>query len=216
MSESLVPASVALDHLLLGTNDLERGIAWMKHTTGVAAMAGGSHPGRATRNALVALQGRQYVEIIAPDPAQPLANLKLPLLALEQPALFHWAATTDDVDGLATRLRARGLQPLGPTDGARARPDGRIVRWRTLSVELSFHGPIQPIPFFIEWAGDSSHPCDDAPRGCTLVAFELQHPDPEGVRETLRIMGIDAGVRLSQDAQLRATLDTPQGRVVLT
>jgi hypothetical protein len=210
------PALAAVDHLLLGTNDLDRGIAWVEQRTGVKAVVGGSHPGRGTRNALVGLGGRQYLEIIAPDPAQPSGNLRRNLRTLAEPRLIAWAAATADLDGLARRIRGRGHQ-AEVQDGSRARPDGRALKWRTLAVQSNLaRADVDPIPFFIEWAPGSIHPSSDSPTGCELAAFEFEHADPTALEAVLAALEIDASVRKAADVRLVAALSTPRGRVVLT
>jgi Glyoxalase-like domain len=86
-----------LDHILLGSNDLEHGIAFVEQHTGVRAAFGGVHPGRGTQNALLSLGERRYFEIIAPDPKQndiqPWAVHQLNIIKeLTTPRLIGWAA----------------------------------------------------------------------------------------------------------------------------
>lgn len=50
VSQTVRPLVTAVDHLLLGTRDLDAGIDWVAQRTGVTAVIGGSHPGRGTHN----------------------------------------------------------------------------------------------------------------------------------------------------------------------
>ena len=100
-SQATRPAADAVDHLLLGTRDLDAGIEWVAKRFGVKAAVGGSHPGRGTRNALIAFRRRRYLEIIAPDPAQPPENLTRDLRALDEPRLIAWASASGDLGALA-------------------------------------------------------------------------------------------------------------------
>jgi Glyoxalase-like domain len=131
-AQTLVSATKAVDHLLLGVPDLDRGIAWVERMTDVKAMIGGSHPGRGTRNALLSLGGRQYLEIIAPDPAQSTFGFQIDLRKLSEPRLVNWAAASTDLDGVAKRASAAGQSVAGPRDGSRQRP--RVTRGRSDSV----------------------------------------------------------------------------------
>lgn len=214
--ETRMPARAALDHLLLGVADLDQGIAWVERLTGVRAVVGGSHPGRGTRNALVSLGERHYLEIIGPDPAQPETPQGARLKALKEPVLIGWAAAAMDLDGIAKRARDAGQPLTGPRDGSRARPDGRMLKWRTLNPSPRFiANGVDPIPFFIEWSADSRHPSEDSPAGCALQAFEIEHPQANDVAQTLDALGIDAVVRENASARLLVTLKTPKGVVTL-
>jgi catechol 2,3-dioxygenase-like lactoylglutathione lyase family enzyme len=210
-------ALASLDHLLLGTSDLDRGIAWFEEKTGVRADVGGAHPGRGTRNALAGLGGRRYLEIIAPDPVQPPENLQMNLRDLRKPRLIRWAALATDIDALATRILEAGGSTAGPRDGSRARPDRQVLTWRTLAVDAGLaDAQVDPIPFFIEWSRGTPHPSEDAPPGCELTGFDFEHPDAKAVETALGALRIDAAVRQAPETRLIATLTTPRGRVVLT
>jgi hypothetical protein len=215
-AEGQVPAVYAIDHLLLGIGDLDRGIAWVEKATRVKAAIGGSHPGIGTRNALLSLGGRRYLEIIAPDPAQSDFKFRIDVRKLSEPRLITWAAGTADIDAIAKRARGAGYEIFGPQEGSRTRPDGKVLKWKTLGVmnDLGMTG-VEPIPFFIQWAADSVHPSQDSPKGCELLALEIEHPKPASVIAILTKLGIDGKVKAGENARLSATLRTPKGRVMV-
>ena len=214
--EALRPVESAVDHLLLGVADLDRGIAWIEEKTGVRAVIGGSHPGVGTRNALISLGDRRYLEIIAPDPAQEEYRSYIDVRSLTEPRIVTWAASAADIEAVAGKAREAGHRLHGPSDGSRARPDGKLLRWRTLDVlaELGRQG-IDPVPFFIQWAADSTHPAEDSPKGCELLSIEIEHPESAAVAELLGGLGVDAAVRQGPDTRIIATLRTPKGEVRL-
>jgi hypothetical protein len=210
--EASGPAVTAADHLLLGVADLDRGIQWVEERTGIRPIPGGSHPGRGTRNALLSLGAKQYLEVIAPDPAQSTYTFQIDIRALKEPRLVTWAAATSDIEAVARSAKAAGRGVFGPTDGSRARPDGRLLRWRSLGVASTLAvGGVEPIPFFIQWAVDAVHPASDSPRGCELKALRIAHPQPAAVVDALSAVGIDADVAAAPEAALYATVSTPKG-----
>jgi catechol 2,3-dioxygenase-like lactoylglutathione lyase family enzyme len=206
----------AVDHVLLGAADLDRAVAWFEARTGVKPVFGGVHPGRGTRNALVSLGGRQYLEIIAPDPAQKAFNFQIDLAKLAAPKVVNWAVASDDVDAAAATAAAAKYAVYGPQEGARMRPDGSMLQWRTVGVLAAFRdAEVDPMPFFIQWGQGVKHPSEDSPGGCRMAAFELRHPKAADLSAALGLFGIKAVVTQADRPTLTAVLDTPKGRVTL-
>lgn len=206
-------APAMLDHILLGCSDLDRGIEFVEKHTGVRAAFGGVHPGRGTRNALLSLGEKHYLEIIALDPQQSGAPDHYGLAKLTEPRLVGWAAHPGDLNEFAARLRESKLAFDGPTPGSRKRPDGRLLQWKTLNLKDDRAGLL---PFFIEWSADTVHPSADSPAGCRIVRFEIATPEPEQLNKTVAILGLDVKIAKAEKAQLRATIAGPKGELVLT
>jgi len=199
-----------LDHILLGSPDLLAGIEFVEKRTGVRASFGGVHPGRGTQNALLSLGERRYLEIIAPDPAQ--RGVKNPIASnlhsLAEPRLVGWAAHPGSVSAFAEKLRAAGITFEGPTPGSRKRPDGQLLKWQIVSLADTASGLL---PFFIEWGQDSVHPSVEAPRGCTLLSFAAETPDPEKLAATLKTLNLDLLMSRGEQPRLHAIISGPRG-----
>ncbi len=202
-----------LDHVLLGCNDLERGIDLVERHLGVRAVFGGVHPGRGTQNALLSLGNRRYLEIIAPDPRQKVLNWHAEITRLTEPRLAGWAVHVSDIESLGSRLRDAGIPFQGPQAGSRKRPDGRMLRWKTLTLTDDRGGLL---PFFIEWGADSVHPSADAPAGCSLERFSAVALDSDGLAGLSALLEVDLLVTTGEKRQLRATFSGRKGEFSVT
>jgi hypothetical protein len=203
-----------VDHLVYAVPDLAAGVADLERRLGVRAASGGQHPGRGTRNALIALGPDSYLEILAPDPAQPApADGRWFGVDPQVPArLAGWAAKGADLPRLAASAAQRGA-PLGPVvAGSRQRPDGVTLKW-TLTDPGQASG-VTVLPFFIDWA-DGPHPAATAPRGPVLESLRAEHPRPDLAREPLAALGIDLPVDRGPRPALVAVLRTVSGVVEL-
>jgi glyoxalase-like protein len=186
---------LGIDHVVLATEDPDATAAELETRLGLAATGGGRHDVLGTFNRLVWF-GDSYLELIGVFDAALAGQswLGRPVLAslAHGGGLVTWAIA---VDGVAEALRwgppDGGL--IGPLDGERRRPDGRVVRWR-------FARPAEPsatAPFLIEHDGsaaewtpperatrsDEQHPFGGRAR---LVGVEVQTASPAGAAGRLR------------------------------
>jgi hypothetical protein len=206
-----------LDHILLGCDDLEHGIDFVEQRTGVRAIFGGVHPGRGTRNALLSLGERRYLEIIAPDPKQErieqfaqkqVAQLK----QLTSPRLIGWAAHPGDLEKFSARLRETGIAFDGPRPGSRQRPDGKLLQWKTLNLKDDKDGLL---PFFIEWSAASLHPSADAPKGCNITHFGAVTPDANQLTRMVNLLTLDLPLSVGKYPALQAIITGPKGALTI-
>ncbi|MFL6261723.1 MAG: VOC family protein [Thermoanaerobaculia bacterium] len=199
-----------LDHVILGINDLQKGIAELERRTGVRAAFGGAHPGRGTQNALISLGGNHYLEILAPNPEEKGGERAEELLGLTSLAPVGWAVRTHDIAALEKSLRGPGVQAGEIRPGARNRPDGTRLAWKT----LDYTSPSSPLlPFFIEWDPAGAHPSTTSPQGCRLTGLFLEDPNPDALREALRAAGVGAKVREGKESRIHFSFACPKGTV---
>jgi hypothetical protein len=150
--------SMAIDHLVVGSPDLDRGIKWITDRLGVAPVFGGVHDGFGTRNALLGL-GDQYLEVLALDPDQagtssPISNQ---VCSLTKPTLLTVAIAKSHLEN--------------PFSMSRVRADGVHLDW-----ELEFTST--PL-FFIDWK-DCPRP-SGLPDGGRITSLAITTPDPSSL-----------------------------------
>ena len=196
-----------IDHLVYATPDVEATAAELAGRLGVRAVAGGRHPGRGTRNVLLGLGPRCYLEIVGPDEdaeAPPGPRWFL-IDELRSARLVGWALRDADLE---TRAAGAALGPI--VSGSRRRPDGQLLSWRFTDPAVRVAGGV--MPFFIDW-GSGPHPADLLPQEIQLAELRLEHPDPAPLNAILGKLGFT--VHAGPSAKLAAVLETPRGPVEL-
>jgi hypothetical protein len=206
--------TVAIDHLILGIDDLERGIAEFESKTGVRPVFGGAHPGRGTHNALASLGDGVYVEILAPNPADtkpgnPTDGLGY-LHKMTTLTPIGWALAASDVADAKRRAEAAGMTVSQVRPGARTLPDGSTLEWVTVGVTAPAHGWA---PFFIQWTNPALQPARTAPGGCTLSSVTLADPNPGPLRSLFDAVGFGMTVAEGTPAKMTIRLQCPKGTV---
>jgi len=164
-----------LDHLMICTSDLGRGVEQYRKL-GFNIQAGGVHPGKGTHNA-IALMEEDYLELLAIlNPAEQRASAKpgtyqhgLERFIAEGGGIRYVIIQSDDLVADVAAMRSRGVDVSDAIDAGRRTPSGLELKWKTAT-----HGPKNPLPIFF-----SQHQ--------TLMAERRKQlpdagPHPNGVR----------------------------------
>jgi hypothetical protein len=208
-----LPAAAAapaahVDHILLGIDDLDRGVQQFEESTGVRPVYGGKHP-RGTHNALVSLGDGTYVEIIAVQKGVAPPDDYTGLAQQHTLTPIGWAVSSKDSAELHSRLKAAGMAVTDPTPGSRTTPAGKTLSWQTFGLKDNF----EEAPFFIVWSAQTAHPSTTSPTGCTLQQWRVAGPHLKPLEQLRSALDLRVEVAQSAATSLRLSLQCPKGSV---
>ncbi|GAA4350813.1 VOC family protein [Angustibacter luteus] len=148
---------------------------------GVQAVDGGVHPRFGTRNMILPLQDRQFVEVVEvlDHPASDKAPFGQAVRArsADGGGWLGWVVAVDDLGPAEERL-GREAAP-----GNRHRPDGVELRWKQIGVKGLIADP--QLPFLVQWEiDDELHPSQAGPTLVQLSCLQIAG-DPNRVTEWL-------------------------------
>lgn len=162
---------LAIDHVILTTDDVRATVRDLRERAGLAAIEGGRHEGHGTGNWLVPL-GDSYLELLTVHDEEEARQSPFGSWVLDRPAhgLSLVCLRTDDADAIAARTGH------DPSPMSRRTPDGAELRWRLVGLEAALSQAA--LPFFIEWdLGDTPHPGrspaphESTPHGITALTW---------------------------------------------
>jgi len=229
-----------IDHLVVAATNLEQGVQWCEAVFGITPALGGEHALFGTHNRLFKIAtpkfSMAYFEIIAinPEAVRPkktttlhphrwfdLDNPELQKSISKEPRLIHFVASTPDIKAARMALRMEGID-RGPVIHAERQTNKGILHWQ-ISVRADgqrlFDGAL---PTLIQWGKPDAteplrlHPRNTLPRsGVTLQSIDITHPSAEKLQAAYASIGLN-GISISEGpANIKATLKTPKGIVVL-
>ncbi|NMR19861.1 VOC family protein [Cellulomonas fimi] len=148
---------------------------------GVDPVDGGVHPRFGTRNVVLPLGDRRYVEVVEvlDHPASDKAPFGQAVRARCEAGggWLGWVVAVDDLAPVEERLARPAVL------GNRHRPDGVELRWRQIGVKGLLADP--QLPYMIQWeVDDDLHPSVGGPADVRLAGLQIAG-DPDRVRDWL-------------------------------
>ena len=180
---------IKIDHVILGINDLEKGMKTFNDQSGVMPKFGGFLPAFGTHNALISLGNNSYLEIIAPQPN--LDPVDSAFGGLEKYAALTpigWALQVEDLQEVVNQLNNNKITHSGIKPGARKTSNRGWLRWHTVFLKNAQKLSINP--FFIKWETDSAHPSLTEPAGCSLNSVEVTKGKHEYLNNIIHAMDV--------------------------
>ncbi len=196
--------ALTFDHLVCAAPNVTAGASLLGGALGIVLTVGGAHQDQGTCNVLFSLGVGRYFELLGPDPAVKLqAPLALRAASLAGVDIWTFAVTTDNVDALAEKARALGLQLRGPKAGSRKTPTGDVLHWKVLFIDSpEFKGLV---PFAIQWL-TTPHPSQTSAQGPLLQSLVVTHPNADALSSLYAALGLDLPVHFGTRSVIVATL----------
>lgn len=201
------PGDDELDHIILGTNNLEKAVEDFAEMTGVKPMSVVSIKGVGTKSARVAFElGATFLEIIGPDPNQEVkTTLAQALTDLPTDGMvpLHYAVrsseTIEKKSWTELKLKCDCVTMISHDQGNAWKWDMNI---------LEGHEDRGLVPFFVNW-GDAHHASGKLPIVGDIKTVKVQAPETSPVHKLLSgISGIDVS---EGDNLLEFTFTSPKG-----
>lgn len=204
------------DHLVYKTDNLEKSVEEIGLATGIYPVFGGRHLGLGTKNYLLGLGPRQYLEIIAVDTEQSLkpgAPTFFGVTESSPTGIITWALERDNLEAAVEANARYGLHHGPILDLSRKTAEGGEIAWRIASAGL--HGDPLPLngtaPFVIAWK--SAHPSASLPQA-ELGNFAVQHPDASTLNKVLSELNCELRANVGEPL-MQATIRGPRGSLTI-
>ena len=174
----------AIDHIIIGVNNLEQATTLFTQKLGLAVSGGGIHPTGGTANRIIVI-GDTYLELIAVHTPAEAQESMLGRLAIRE-GYLNFVLASNDIETDSRAMANRGVSIIGPAPGSLRAVDGRTRGWSRTNIERP--DLAQRYPFIIQhdsigeerrfrlagWATPPEHPLGVTQvRSATIAVADL-------------------------------------------
>lgn len=197
----------AIDHIIIGVNNLEQASALYSQKLGLAVSGGGIHPSGGTANRVIVI-GDTYLELIALHAPAEAQQSMLDRLAIRE-GYLNFVLASNDIETDSRTMANRGVSIVGPTPGSLRAADGRTRGWSRTNIERP--DLAQRYPFVIQhdstgderrfrlagWTNPPEHPLGVTQvRSATIAVTDLA----EAARRFQHIYGLQSSETFTGEA----------------
>ena len=205
-----------IDHIVYTVSDLEKATNELEEKMGVRAIFGGYHSTQGTKNALINLDNKCYLELLAADDknqtVKPPRWMGVDLHTKDQ--VTRIAIKSNDLGEDSSALKKFNNSMGEITRGSRNTATGSCLQWQ-LIMPLS-RPEVELTPFMIDWSFSDIHPNEFLPdMGCKLIKVYGTHPQPKKFEKLFNAINYDFKIEEASIITLKAILQTPNGIIIL-
>ncbi|GAX17376.1 hypothetical protein FisN_5Hh014 [Fistulifera solaris] len=204
--EDCVPHDDELDHIILGTNNLEEALKQFYEMTDLKPIMVVSLKGVGTKSARLAFESCQFLEIMGPDPAHMGMPLAKKLAALPDGELvpFHYAIRSKD------KMKAEIWKECDLTcDKVTMVSQDRGSAWTWTMAILEGHDQGGLVPYLVDW-GESKHAAARLPVIGSLDSLKVTSGSDSPVHTLLD--GIGRVTVATGESSLEVTFTSAKGK----
>lgn len=204
-----------IDHLVYAVPDLEKAMDNFENLTGIRPVFGGYHTTRGTKNAVVNLGNKCYLEILAIDETNKNSSVPrwMGVDFIKEAQMTRWALKSEDLEKDSTILKKYNTNFGEMSGGERKTAEDKLLKWKMI---LPLAAPaIDLAPFMCDWKESEAHPTDGLPQQCELMNLHFTHSSPNLALQLFSELGIHSNVLKGKSAKIFAEINTPKGIIKL-
>ena len=202
-----------IDHIVYAVPNLETAMNDLEKLLGVRPIFGGYHTLQGTKNAVLNLGNKCYLEIIAIDFEN--ESIQSPRWMgvdfIEIPTITRWCLKSNDLEKDSQVLKKYVAKMGTIQEGQRKMSDGNLLTWKMIMPLAS--PTVEFIPFMVDWQYSKIHPTEKMPEVCVLKELNFTHPNPQTLKPIFEGLSLNLNIQKGEKVRISLKIKCPNGIV---